>query len=108
MVAPYATPAQVKMYARIIRNDLTDNEINAYTLNEDRMRIDVALANGMGVDVPLSNPPEAVKVLSAKCSALAILKALYGSTIPSDLNYKELKAEVEKYIVNVEAGEVLI
>lgn len=109
MVSPYAEATAVRKYVRSLSdesNDLQDDEIDEYTMAEDRFTVDVALATGMRVDVPLTNPPDVIKVLSAKCSALAIIRAYYGGNPPSDLDVNSLKGEVEQFLHLLRMGEI--
>lgn len=107
MVLPYASPDMVRMYIKNIP-DILDDDINQYTLNEDRITVDVALVNGLNVTVPLENPPDVIKVLSAKCSALAMLRAIYGANVPNKSGYKDFKNDVEQFLIELRAGEIIL
>jgi hypothetical protein len=92
----------------VTASTLSDEDIASYTWNEDRFTIDVALATGMGATVPLSTPPDSVKVLSAKCGALAIIRAIYSNKPPSQIDVKQLKGEVEEFLTKLEGGELIL
>jgi hypothetical protein len=106
MVDPYASADMVRLYAPNLDTTFTDTKINQYTLNEDRFTVDTALKTGMNVSVPLTDPPEVIKVLSAKCSALSIMRAIYGGNIPNKSSYNDFKVEVEQFLINLRAGEI--
>lgn len=108
MVNPYASADMVRLYVRKLSEEISDDDINLYTLGEDRMTVDVALANGLGLIVPLTSPPDVIKTLSAKCSALAIMRAIYGASTPTKADYNNLKAEVEQFLMSVRTGELIL
>jgi hypothetical protein len=106
VVEPYASARMVKMYVLQLDDSFfTEDVIDEYTLNEDRFTVDPALKKGIGISTPLTTPTDAIRVLSAKCSALAIMRAVYGANLPSKADYKDLKTEVEMFLTNLRSGE---